>query len=95
MLFTRDNSAMFSVDFGVSLDVESDYTDSCIVVERHTDGRKPASLQYMLQESIMLHNVLDAILLIKTELSTNEEKEQKYFDSQVEMARSTLVARQA
>ena len=95
VLFTRDNSAMCSLEFGVSLDVESDYTDSSIVVERHTDGRKPASLQYMLQESIMLHNVLDAISLITTELSANEEKEQKYFDSQVEMARSTLVARQA
>jgi len=87
---------MFSVEFGVALHVESDYTDSSIVVERHTDGRKPASLQYMLQESVMLHNVLDAILLITTtELSANEEKEQKYFNSQVEMARSTLVARQA
>jgi len=95
VLFTRDNSAMFSVEFGVSLDVELDYTDSSIVVERHTDGRKPASLQYMLQESIMLHSVLDAILLITTE-SIDEEKEQKYyFDSQVEMARSTLIARQA
>lgn len=92
VLFTRDNSAMFSVDFGVALHVESDYTDSSIVVERHTDGRKPASLQYMLQESVMLHDVLDAILLITT---TELEKEQKYFDSQVEMVRGTLVARQA
>ena len=96
VLFTRDNSAMFSVEFGVELDVESDYTDYSIVVERHTDGRKPASLQYRLQESVMLHNVLDAILLITTtELSANKEKEQKYFNSQVEMARSTLIARQA
>ena len=94
VLFTRDNSAMFSVEFGVSLDVESDYTDSSIVVERDIDGKKPASLHYMLQESVMLHNVLDALLLITTaERSANEE--QKYFDSQVEMARSTLVARQA
>ena len=93
----KDNSAMFSIDFGVALD-PNEYADtneynaqSSIVVERHTDGRKQASLQYMLQESIMLHSLLDAVLTIEI----NDEKEKAFFSGQVEKARNALPARRA
>jgi hypothetical protein len=49
----KDHSAMFSVEFVKS--------SSRIVVQRHTDTTKRASLQYMLQESVMLHGVLDEV----------------------------------
>ena len=106
VLFTKDNSAMFSIDFGVVF-VEKDdestvdstpaqYTS--IVVERHTDGRKPASLQYMLQESVMLHVVLDVLstLIVEklNEINVNED-EQQLFNTYMEKARDTLPARRA
>ena len=85
---------MFSLDFGVALDESTAHAESSVVVERHTDGRKPASLQYMLQESVMLHMVLDGLLsyLIK---ETSSDDEKKYVNGKVENARSTLPARRA
>ena len=109
VLFTKDHSAMFSIDFGVAF-IENDdkstldstkgggHAQSSIVVERHTDGRKPASLQYMLQESVMLHFILDVLsTLIVEKLNKNNvnEVQQQFFNSHVDKARGTLPARRA
>lgn len=109
VLFTKDHSAMFSIDFGVAF-IENDndspsttaagggHAQSSIVVERHTDGRKPASLQYMLQESVMLHVVLDVFsTLIVEKLNENivNEEQQQFFYVHVDKARDTLPARRA
>lgn len=88
----KNNSAMFSLDFGVALDDDESsttaYAESSVVVERHTDGRKPASLQYMLQESVILHGVLDG--LSKLILETLDEDEERYLSGEVENARSKI-----
>mmetsp|Transcript_16284 Transcript_16284/g.34404 ORF Transcript_16284/g.34404 Transcript_16284/m.34404 type:complete len:477 (+) Transcript_16284:92-1522(+) len=94
----KDQSAMFSLEFGVALDDEGRwYAESGVVVERHTDGRKPASLQYMLQESVLLHGVLDALsnLILKKSIDDNNEKERYYLEGELEKARDTLPARGA
>jgi len=93
----KDHSAMFSIEFGVASDDDSSaaaYAESCVVVERHTDGRKPASLQYMLQESVLLHAVLDVLSRLVLEGSDHDD-ERDYLDGEVERARSTLPARGA
>jgi len=105
----KDHSAMFSLDFGVALDDDDEaeeftgtgmeYADSGIIFERHTDGRKPASLQYMLQESVVMHGVLDALSTLIMEVLSNEDggveegKKRQYFEGEVEKARSTLPTR--
>jgi hypothetical protein len=82
MIF-KDNAAKFSVVF----------EDSCIAVDRYGQ----ASLPYLLQESVILHKVLDEL----NELAfTNEvEAENRLFQLEdstlIEQARSTLPARQA
>ena len=50
MIF-KDESAMFSIGLG----------DESIVIERHTDHGKRPSLFYQLQESVILHKVLDEL----------------------------------
>ncbi|KAL9180781.1 hypothetical protein ACHAXT_011234 [Thalassiosira profunda] len=92
MLFA-DHSALFSLDFGVALSEPTTYAEASVVVERHTDGRKPASLQYQLQESVVLHAVLDALLDLM--LEGLDEKETSEVIGAVEKARDTLPARRA
>ncbi|KAL7537522.1 hypothetical protein ACHAXR_007881 [Thalassiosira sp. AJA248-18] len=92
----EDHSAMFSLDFGVALDEKStvqQHAESSVVVERHTDGRKRASLQYMLQESVLLHVVLDGFMTVMAEKLN--EVEGQYLKGEVNKARDTLPARQA
>ena len=89
----QDHSAMFSLDFGVALDEPTEHAEASVVVERHTDGRKQASLLYRLQESVMLHSVLDAFVSVMA--STLNDDEMQYLKTEVEKARGTLSARQA
>ena len=93
MLFD-DHSAMFTLDFGVALEeASSEHADSSVVVERNTEPGKRASLQYMLQESVILHGVLDA--LGKLIMEESDEDEKRYLEGEMEKARSTLPARGA
>ena len=82
MIF-KDSAAKFSVVL----------EDSCIAVERYGQ----ASLPYMLQESVVLHKVLDE--LNELAFTTEVEKENRLFQLEdlnaIEEARSTLPARQA
>ena len=88
----KDNSVMFSLDFGVALDdnelSSTAYAESSVVMERHMDGRKPVSLQYILQGLVVLHGVLDALL--KLILETSDEDEERYLSDKVDIVRSTL-----
>lgn len=79
----KDHSAMFSISFG----------SPKIVFERHTDANKRASLQYMLQESVLLHGVLDELLRLVSE-GEFKEYNNKEFDKGLEAARAKLPARQ-
>ena len=85
----KDHTAMFSIEVGMALSEESIHSDSCIVFERHTDGKRPASLMYMLQESVMLHIVLDDLS------SMLLDEENVYFTEHFEKARITLPAKRA
>ena len=85
----KDHTAMFSIEVGMALSEESIHSDSCIVFERHTDGKRPASLMYMLQESVMLHIVLDELS------SMLLDEENVYFTEHFEKARITLPAKRA
>lgn len=84
----KDHSAMFSLNFKLENDLV------IIIVERHTDGRKRPSLQYMLQESVMLHSVLDALSGLISEVNL-DEAEMLTFTKDVDLARQTLPARRA
>lgn len=98
----KDHSAMFSLNFNLEddllLDVDSDTAipvrNVIIAVERHTDGRKRPSLQYMLQESVMMHGVLDALSMLILEMKLNETA-MRTFMKDVNNARQTLSARRA
>lgn len=81
----KDHSAMFSIDFVQEV-------ASRIVVKRHTDINARASLQYMLQESIMLHGVLDELLRLLSKGIDNDEW--LNFDGDVTSVREKLPARQ-
>eukprot|EP00956_Cyclotella_meneghiniana_P013714 scaffold19997_cov84-Cyclotella_meneghiniana.AAC.8 len=83
----KDHSAMFSIDFVLE-------DTSRIVVERHTDVNVRASLQYMLQESVMLHGVLDELLRLLSE-GVADNQRLNNFDKDVSSAREKLPARQA
>lgn len=85
----KDHTAMFSIEVGLALSEESVHSDTCIVFERHTDGKRPASLLYMLQESVILHIVLDELSSILL------DKENAYFTDAFEKARITLPAKRA
>ena len=85
----KDHTAMFSIEVGMALSEESVHSDSCIVFERHTDGKRPASLMYMLQESVILHIVLDELS------SMLLDGEHAYFTDAFEKARITLPAKRA
>ena len=82
--------------------------ESSIVIERHTNGKQLASLQYMLQESVLLHGVLDELsrIIMQTILNTmntqvterEESDKEMYFDffkRKIEKAREALPARRA
>lgn len=86
----QDHSAMFSLDFGVAM---MDTYDWGVVFERHTDGKKPASLQYQLQESVILHGVLDE--LSRLVLKSGHDEDEESFNIGLEKARETLPARRA
>lgn len=66
------------------------YTRCC----SHTDGRKRQSLQYVLQESVILHGVLDALFTLVSDVKIHKNEMRK-FTEDVEMARKTLPARLA
>mmetsp|Transcript_19819 Transcript_19819/g.41590 ORF Transcript_19819/g.41590 Transcript_19819/m.41590 type:complete len:499 (+) Transcript_19819:185-1681(+) len=91
----KDHSAMFSLDFGVAYSKSRDnMADTSIVVERHTDGNKPPSLPYQLQESVILHGVLDELeKLLTNDASGNGQI--NFIGAAVEKARNTLPARRA
>jgi len=90
----KDHSAMFSLDFGVALIEATSHAKASVVVERHTDGSRAASLQYMLQESVLLHGLLDYLSnVILNESSGGAEEE--YVGHEMEKARDTLPARRA
>lgn len=80
----KDHTAMLSIRFA----------EKSIVVGRHTDTNKRPSLQYMLQESVMLHSVLDEFTRLITEKQLNEH-ERTSFNREIDGARSKLPARQA
>jgi hypothetical protein len=93
----KDHSAMFSIDFGVALDDEATAVHNAkggVVVERHTDGSKPASLQYMLQESVLLHGLLDHFYNVVIAKGLNGD-EKDVFDHGLRKARGSLPARKA
>lgn len=83
----KDHSAMFSITYTKA--------PSSMVVERHTDTNKRASLQYMLQESVMLHAVLDEAMRLISETELNGSSEIDLFNGGLSLARSKLPARQA
>mmetsp|Transcript_33400 Transcript_33400/g.56583 ORF Transcript_33400/g.56583 Transcript_33400/m.56583 type:complete len:520 (-) Transcript_33400:264-1823(-) len=90
----KDHSAMFSLDFGVALIEATSHAKASVVVERYTDGSRAASLQYMLQESVLLHGLLDYLSnVILNESSGGAEEE--YVGHEMEKARDTLPARRA
>ena len=83
-MFFKDNSAMFQL----VLDVDKIYIDRY--------GQP--SLQYVLQESLVLHNILDEISKLAYEVDDIEaENRLIQFDDPdaIEQARSSLPARQA
>ena len=82
-MYFRDNSAKFSVVL----------EDSCIAVDRY--GK--ASLPYLLQESVILHSVLDELneLAFSSEVELENRLLQLEGADAIEEARSTLPARQA
>eukprot|EP00984_Skeletonema_dohrnii_P028409 scaffold18382_cov155-Skeletonema_dohrnii-CCMP3373.AAC.13 len=90
----KDHSAMFSLDFGVALIEATSHAKASVVVERHTDGSRAASLQYMLQESVLLHGLLDSFskVILNESLGGAEEE---YLGDEMEKARNTLPARRA
>jgi hypothetical protein len=91
----KDHSAMFSLDFGVELiEATPSHAKASVVVERHTDGRA-ASLQYMLQESVLLHGLLDYFSKAMFDESSGSKAEEEYLDHEMEKARRTLPARRA
>jgi hypothetical protein len=100
VIYMKDETASFSVTF----------LEKKIVVERWGTARQlPASLQYQLQESILLHSMLDELETLAYGKSsdnddTNEEEEEEIKDSDrlltliepgdaIEIARSKLPAR--
>ena len=83
----KDHSAMFSITFMKS--------GSRIVVERHTDTNKRASLQYMLQESVILHSVLDEFSKRIISQGALDEIQRARFNKGVDDARSRLPTKQA
>eukprot|EP00804_Cyclotella_cryptica_P022374 CCRYP_015917-RA/>CCRYP_015917-RA protein AED:0.29 eAED:0.29 QI:0/0/0/1/1/1/2/0/433 len=87
-----DHSAMFSMNF---MDPHQ-LTDvsSRIVVERHTDVNKRPSLQYMLQESVLLHGVLDELSKFMSDRLFDENERVSVNDG-LEAARKKLPGRQA
>lgn len=90
----KDHSAMLSLSFGVALHEES-HAKASVVVERHTDASRAVSLQYMLQESVLLHGLLDyysKVLIIDLD---GEGAKKENFDHEIEKARNTLPARRA
>lgn len=76
MIF-KDNSAMFSIRL----------RDTTILVDRFVNG-KHASLQYQLQESVVLHSILDEIRV----LSDNKDSVLQLADNgaSIQQARETL-----
>ena len=95
LVLFKDHSAMFSVDFGVALTeaTQTPHAKGSLVVERHTDGSRAASLQYMLQESILLHGLVDHLYKVMSDDAGEEEE--KYLDYEVQKVRNTLPARMA
>jgi len=91
----KDHSAMFSLDFGVALIEATSYATASVVVERHTDGSRAASLQYMLQESVLLHGLLDYFSKVLILDESSCEAEEEYLGHEMEKARNTLPARRA
>ena len=82
-MYFKDNSAKFSVVL----------EDSCIAVDRYGQ----ASLPYLLQESVILHSVLDELneLAFSSEVELENRLRQLEATNAIEEARSTLPARQA
>ncbi|KAL7551150.1 hypothetical protein ACHAWF_014349 [Thalassiosira exigua] len=102
LLLFEDNTAMISLEFNVALDEPSKYAQSGVLVERHTEGRTPASLRYLLQESVMLHSVLDAMAEStkagsegSNDVNTEKEEGRRYVAEELARARETLPARRA
>jgi hypothetical protein len=82
-VYFRDGTAMFSIEL----------LDSRITFTRH--GEKP-SLPYMLQESILIHGVLDEIQNAATVEDIEVEKRLLQVDNTaIDGARKTLPARKA
>lgn len=97
----KDHSAMFSLNLRLEdgmMEVESEDAapahNAIVVVERHTDGRKRPSLQYMLQESVMMHGVLDVLSTLISDANL-KENEMRKFSEDLKIARETLPARRA
>eukprot|EP00986_Skeletonema_menzelii_P013046 scaffold7396_cov127-Skeletonema_menzelii.AAC.9 len=90
----KDHSAMFSLEFGVALDKATSHAKASVVAERHTDGSSAASLQYMLQESVLLHGLLDYFSQVMLD-DSSDEAENEYLGQEIEKARDTLPARRA
>ena len=91
----KDHSAMFSLEFGVRLAEATSHAKGSVVVERHTDGTRAASLQYMLQESVLLHGLLDHFSQVLLDDDSSGEAEKEYLDHEMAKARNTLPARRA
>ena len=85
MIF-KDNSAMFSIRL----------RETAIVVDRFVNG-KHASLQYQLQESVVLHGILDEILALSDNNNSNKVSVLQLADkgASIQQARETLPARRA
>ena len=97
MLF-KDHTAMISI----TLRDNDPSSPAAIVVERHVDKAAP-SLQYQLQESVLLHGVLDELEKLaigeKVASSDNVKEEDRLIrlrdGGAIEKARDTLPARRA
>ncbi|KAL7486408.1 hypothetical protein ACHAW6_012009 [Cyclotella cf. meneghiniana] len=88
----KDHSAMFSINFVGPH--QNNVSSSRIVVERHTDTNRRSSLQYMLQESVLLHGILDELSKFMSERKL-DGNQRVTFNDEVEGARKKLPARQA
>lgn len=85
-IYYKDGTGMCQINF-------NDGNDN-IVVERH--GQRP-SLEYLLQESVMLHGVLDELYNIAFEVEDVKESQKLLLldESAISKARENLPARQA
>lgn len=84
-MFYKDATGMFSIDF----------TDCAIQVRRH--GSSP-SLQYQLQESVLLHGLLDELNTLAFGVDDIDEEKRllRLMDNDaLDIARETLPAKKA